>query len=306
MALRQCCLVAETGSKGVLAERVFAVTCRRQVLPHVMRMKDAGMELDRPTLLTGANAGGCSVRCSQGGAGTRPAGSLATHDYNDKVPRIGRSGESLPTSQRQSPRAGCNAGASTLLAVIPHLHATPLGLELLPEEVRALWVCCTDAAVTQKDLLCRDRAQSIAAGEQMDFVATRCPRKGALVPCACGALLAPRAVLEVAELQGAALGSALPRALARVPPWAAVPPPLALALVGPARALRLGALLLVAAVLPLALLALLLPLAAFLEPAFSCKARRLGSTASTGKPGSPKQRSRAPPQQSRALVLSRA
>ena len=244
-----------------------------------------------------------ALRCFPLGAWWHPAAGV--------VPRTAGLVALVPVAAVQThPVSECvgslHEGASTLLAVIPHLHATPLGLELLPEEVRALWVCCTDAAVTQKDLLCRDRAQSIAVGEQMDFVATRCPRKGALVPCACGALLAPRAVLEVAELQGAALGSALPRALARVPPWAAVPPPLALALVGPARALRLGALLLVAAVLPLALLALLLPLAAFLEPAFSCKARRLGSTASTGKPGSPKQRSRAPPQQSRALVLSRA
>ena len=67
-----------------------------------------------------------------------------------------------------------------------------------------------------------------------------------------------------------------PRALARMPPWAAVPPLLVLALMGPARAL------------------------------LGLQSRRLGSTASTGKSGSPKQRSRAPPQQSRALVLSRA
>ena len=46
-------------------------------------------------------------------------------------------------------------GAPTLLAVVPHLH--PSGLELLPEQVRALRVCCANA-----ESLCRDRAQSIA------------------------------------------------------------------------------------------------------------------------------------------------
>ena len=71
------------------------------------------------------------------------------------------------------------------------------GFELLRKEIRALRVCCTDAAVTQKDLLRRDGAQSIAVREQMDFVSPgafvddRCPQKGVPVLCACGALGTP-------------------------------------------------------------------------------------------------------------------
>ena len=148
-------------------------------------------------------------------------------------------------------------GAPTLLAVVPHLDAcrVPLGLRIASKGNPSPAVCCTDAAVTQKDLLRRDGAQSIAVREQMDFVSPgafvddRCPQKGVPVLCACGALSAPLLCLLIWHLA----------------PWRAALGGGGVAAGSSAASSSSGS---------------------GSSAVFSCRARRLGSKAATGTPGS--------------------